>query len=74
MLTFGGCCPCLTGQRVETAMQLLASGSLEIRQIAALLCFCDQSHFTQVFRKKTGMTPAQYRRRNESGAADPQKT
>lgn len=64
----------LTGQRVEAAMQLLASGSLEIRQIAALLCFCDQSHFTQVFRKKTGMTPAQYRRRNESGAADPQKT
>lgn len=55
-------------------MQLLASGSLEIRQIATLLCFCDQSHFTQVFRKKTGMTPAQYRRRNESGAADPQKT
>ena len=52
----------LTNERIETSRQLLISGTMELQQIAALLHFCDQSHFTQVFRKKTGMTPAQYRK------------
>lgn len=52
----------LTNERIETSRQLLVSGTMELQQIAALLHFCDQSHFTQVFRKKTGMTPAQYRK------------
>ncbi|MBP3892744.1 MAG: AraC family transcriptional regulator [Atopobiaceae bacterium] len=35
-----------------------------IAQIAALLRFCDQSHFTQAFRHHTGVTPRKYRDAN----------
>jgi AraC-like DNA-binding protein len=28
------------------------------------LRFCDQSYFTQVFRRQTGLTPRQYRDAN----------
>ncbi len=51
----------VTGKRIEMAEQLLSTTDDEIRRIAALLRFCDQSHFTLAFRKKTGMTPAAYR-------------
>ena len=52
----------LVDKRVEMACQLLATADQEIRRIAATLRFCDQSHLTQAFRKRTGMTPATYRR------------
>ncbi len=56
----------LTSERIEAAKQLLTSGERDLQQIAALLRFCDQSHFTQVFRKKTGMTPAEFRRKEKA--------
>lgn len=35
------------------------------QEIAALFHFCDQSHFTQVFRRRTGMAPAKFRRKEK---------
>ena len=51
----------LTDQRIEAAKRLLASDAHPIPEIAALLRFCDQSHFTGIFRKRVGITPGQYR-------------
>ena len=51
----------LTAERLRMAERLLLTTDDEIRGIAVLLRFCDQSHFTQAFRKRYGMTPAAYR-------------
>lgn len=47
--------------RVRTAMPLLESGGQSIDQIAAALGFADRYHFTRVFKKYTGGTPAKFR-------------
>ncbi len=54
----------LTKERIRTAKQLLAATDTSIPEIAALLRFCDQSHFTLTFRKQEGMTPKEFRNRN----------
>lgn len=54
----------LTAERIKTAQRLLVTDECSIAQIAALLRFCDQSYFTQVFRRQTGLTPRQYRDAN----------
>ena len=47
-------------RRVDRGRQLLRNGSSIVE--AALLCgFVDQSHFTRVFKRWTGATPARYR-------------
>ena len=51
----------LIEERIKTAKHLLEADNQSITQISSLLCFCDQSYFTQVFRKHTGLTPRQYR-------------
>lgn len=47
--------------RVEKAKQLLAKSSLTIVEIYPQLGFKTQSHFIQVFRKHTGVTPKVFR-------------
>lgn len=54
----------LTRERIEAAKHLLITSNHAISQIAFLLRFCDQSYFTLVFRKETGLTPGQYRDKN----------
>ncbi len=54
----------LMSARIEAAKEYLISSDQTIPQIAFLFRFCDQSHFTRVFRKFTGLTPNQYRREN----------
>lgn len=54
----------LVSERIKTAQHLLETDERSISQIAALLHFCDQSYFTQVFRRQTGLTPRQYRDAN----------
>lgn len=48
-------------ERVEESKRLLAKGQLPIKDVATALGFASQSHFTDVFRKATGTTPAHYR-------------
>jgi AraC family transcriptional regulator len=47
--------------RVEQAKKLLAKKQLSFAQISQELGFCDQSHFINVFRRHTNLTPRQYR-------------
>jgi AraC-like DNA-binding protein len=42
---------------------VLRSGDKPIAEIALDFGFCDQSAFTQHFRKHMGITPATYRKR-----------
>jgi len=49
--------------RLRRAEQLLA-GELSLSEIALAVGFASQSHFTEAFRRRTGRTPAQARRRD----------
>lgn len=51
----------LTMIRIEESKRLLANTSDSIIDIAVAVGFSDQSYFTKVFRKYTGITPKQYR-------------
>jgi AraC family transcriptional regulator len=48
-------------RRVERAKALLRQPELPLAQVAAELGFADQSHFTNVFRRLAGDTPARFR-------------
>jgi AraC family transcriptional regulator len=48
--------------RVELAGRWLVETQLPLAEIALAAGFCDQSHFSNLFRRVTGVTPSQYRR------------
>jgi Transcriptional regulator containing an amidase domain and an AraC-type DNA-binding HTH domain len=52
----------LIERRVARARLLLADSHLSVAEVALMLGFADQSHFTEHFRRLTGITPARYRR------------
>jgi AraC family transcriptional regulator len=61
--TFG----CTVGEylrrlRIERAAERLAAGSETLAEIALAAGFADQSHFSNVFRRRLGMSPSAYRR------------
>jgi len=47
--------------RIERAKGLLLNSTLSLVDISQELGFCNQSHFTNVFRRYTQLTPRQYR-------------
>jgi AraC-like DNA-binding protein len=49
-------------RRVELAKEKLRTGDLSVTSIAMELGFSTSAYFTAVFRKRTGLTPSQYRR------------
>ncbi len=53
----------LLSRRVEHARRLLTETSKELGEIAIDSGFYDQSHFTKRFRRVTGITPKEYRKR-----------
>lgn len=56
--------PCkeyIIGVRVEKAKKYLASPILTVREVGCMVGYQDSNYFTKVFRKKTGMTPTEYR-------------
>lgn len=50
-------------QQIEEAKHLLSLSGSSISDVAARLRFYDQSYFTKVFKKYTGVTPNQFRDR-----------
>lgn len=52
----------ITRARVEKARVLLKQTQLPLAEIARLVGFCNQSHFSSVFRRKTGIAPLRFRR------------
>jgi len=48
-------------KKISEAQQMLKYSELSLTDIGGLLGFCSQSHFTDVFRKETGVTPSKFR-------------
>ena len=49
--------------RLEEAKQMLESGDQPVESIALDVGYSEASFFSRLFRRKVGLTPAQYRRR-----------
>lgn len=49
-------------QRIEKAMELMATPTHSLTEIAYLTGFSDQSHFTRIFKQHTGISPSEYRK------------
>ena len=52
----------VTRSRIRKAQQLILSGQATLAQIALMVGFADQSHFTRQFQLYAGCTPAVYAR------------
>jgi AraC-like DNA-binding protein len=48
-------------QKILKACDMLATGDLPLKDVAAQLDFCDEFHFSKRFKQITGLTPTQYR-------------
>jgi len=53
--------------RVAWAADQIARNTMTLAEIAVRAGFTDQSHFSRVFRRWTGLTPRQYRDMHASG-------
>lgn len=51
--------------RIESAAEALIQSTDKVTDIAQAHAFCDQSAFTQHFRRRVGMTPKQFRMRHQ---------
>ena len=56
----------INGKKVERAQLLLFTTNMTIKEVAYTLGFSDQNYFIRMFRKLTGTTPQEYRRRLKS--------
>ena len=52
----------VTNKRIDLCKQILAFTNIPIDEIALKYGFTSQSYFTRAFKKKTGMSPMQYRK------------
>ena len=53
----------VTGIKIEEAKRLMDITPKTVAEIAAYLGYSSQSHFQRVFKKYTGMTPGEYRKK-----------
>lgn len=51
----------ILNNKIRTAKSLLTGTSLSVGEIAYLLKFADEHYFSNIFKKKTGKTPTQWR-------------
>lgn len=64
---------CLTELRINAAKELLADPFRSSAEVASMVGYEDASYFARAFKKRTGMTPTQYRRQAvQKAKADPE--
>lgn len=51
----------IQNKKIETAQNMLIYSDYTLSQISSTLAFPSQSYFTEIFHKRTGMTPTKYR-------------
>lgn len=56
----------ITRCKLEEAKSLLAYSDKTLAEISSYLCFSSQSYFQNVFKKKYGITPMQYRKQHHT--------
>ncbi|TVY11104.1 AraC family transcriptional regulator [Paenibacillus cremeus] len=54
----------LLGKKLDTAKMLLQDTSMAVSEIAYRIGYADPHYFSNVFKKKTGSTPTEYREQN----------
>jgi AraC family transcriptional regulator len=59
----------ITRRRVELACRFLKTTDEPLSQVAIACGLCDQSHFSRIFRRATGLSPSVWRRENAMGPA-----
>ena len=62
---------CLTELRINAAKKLLADPLRSTAEVASMVGYDDSSYFARAFKKRTGMTPTQYRRQAGRGVGAP---
>ncbi|MFH5835487.1 response regulator [Proteiniclasticum sp. C24MP] len=60
----------VTAKKVERAKELIMDTDLPLNVLAFELGFNEANYFSKVFKKKTGVTPSQYRKEVEEKAAE----
>ena len=64
---------CLTELRINAAKELLADPFRSSAEVASMVGYEDASYFARAFKKRTGMTPTQYRRQaGQKAKIDPE--
>lgn len=71
-MTFGETpCHYVHRLRIQRAQTLMQRRELPLAEIALACGFCDQPHFTRLFRRVTGISPSEWRRRFGNGPIQP---
>ena len=60
---------CQLSLRLEEAQRLLADSTDRITAIAEQTGFCNQKHFSMIFKRKLGLSPLAYRRQHATSTA-----
>lgn len=63
---------CLTELRINAAKELLADPFRSAAEVASMVGYEDASYFARAFKKRTGMTPTQYRKEAAKAAREAQ--
>ena len=53
----------ILNNKISIAKSLLTGTSMSVAEIAFLLNFADEHYFSNIFKKKTGLTPSQCRKK-----------
>lgn len=53
----------INARRIRRAVQILATETAPIAEVAARVGFASQSHFARIFRRKAGMPPSAFRKK-----------
>ncbi|MBQ4087516.1 MAG: helix-turn-helix transcriptional regulator [Clostridia bacterium] len=53
----------LLDKRIDLSKQLLKNTNFSVKQIAYSLCFSDEFYFSNIFKKKVGISPSEFRKR-----------
>ena len=61
---------CLTELRINAAKELLADPFRSSAEVASMVGYEDASYFARAFKKRTGMTPTQYRKEAAKAARE----
>ena len=64
---------CLTELRINAAKELLTDPFRSSAEVASMVGYEDASYFARAFKKRTGVTPTQYRKQAAKAAKDQQE-